>query len=121
MPECYYRKDEVFLTEEEVQDSAYLPEERIKVIARYLRRCDEYCSDFQIKTPRAVLSIAAFNLIRTIDSLPYEIPVADAISEVITKICVKLNEIKRLYDEKQIDKALEAQEALRRALSTITF
>lgn len=121
MPECYYHEDEVFLTEEEVEDSAYVPERRIKVIARYLKQCDRYYSDFQIKTPRAVLSIAAFNLIHTIDSLPYEIPVADAISEVITKICVKIDEIKRLYDRKQIDEALKLEEELRHALSTITL
>ena len=118
MPECYYREDEVFLTEEEVQDSAYVPESRIKVIAKYLRRCDEYCHNFQIKTQKAVLSIAAFNLIYTIDSLP-ELPIADAISAVITRICTKLGEIKQLYDKKEVEKALELQEDLRRALSMI--
>jgi len=121
MPEIYYHEDEVFLTNDEVEDSACIPEKRLEVIARYLKQCDRYYSRFQIKTPRSVLSIAAFNLIHTIDSLPYEIPVADVISEVITKICIKIDEIKRLYDEKRTDEALKLQEELGHVLSTITL
>ena len=119
MPEIYYHEDEVFLTNKEVWDSAYVPEKRVKVIARYLKQCDKCYSNFKIKNPRAILSIAAFNLIHTIDSLPYEISSADVISDVITKICVKIDEIKQLYDKEQTDKALKLEEELRHALSAI--
>ena len=121
MPEIYYREDEVFLTNKEVGESAYVPEKRIEVIARYLRQCDRFYKDFRFKTPRAVLSIAAFNLIHTIDSLPYEISSADVISDAINKICTKLADIKELYDKKQKDKALKLEEELKRALSEVTL
>ena len=119
MPEIYYHEDEVFLTNKEVGESAYVPEKRLKVIVRYLKHCDRCYSDFQIKLPKAVLSIAAFNLIHTIDSLPWDISVADAVGDVITKICTKLAEIKEAYDKKQTDEALKLEEELRNALSTI--
>ena len=119
MPEIYYHEDEVFLTNKEVEDSAYVPEKRLKVIVRYLKHCDRCYSDFQIKLPKAVLSIAAFNLIHTIDSLPWDISVADAVGDVITKICTKLAEIKEAYDKKQTDEALKLEEELRNALSAI--
>ena len=121
MPEIYYHEDEVFLTNEEVNDSASIPEKRIEVIARYLRQCDKFYKDFRIKNPRAVLSIAACNLIHTIDSLPYEISSADVISDAINKICVKIDEIKQLYDKNQTDKALKLEGELRRALSEVTL
>jgi len=121
MPEIFYREKEVFLTNKEIWESAYIPEKRIEVIARYLKQCDRLYKDFRIKNPRAVLSIAAFDLIHTIDSLPYEIPSADAISDVINKICTKLVEIKRLYDEKRTDEALKLQEELRKTLSALTL
>jgi len=121
MPEIYYREDEVFLTNEEVDDSAYVPEKRLEVIVRYLKRCDGWYKDFRIKMPKAVLSIAAFNLIYTIDSLPWDISVADEVSDVINKICTKLAEIKELYDKKQKDKALKLEGELRRALSEVTL
>ena len=119
MPEIYYHEDEVFLTNKEVGESAYVPEKRLKVIVRYLKHCDRCYSDFQIKLPKAVLSIAAFNLIHTIDSLPWDISVADAVGDVITKICTKLAEIKEAYDKKQTDEALKLEEELRNALSAI--
>jgi len=121
MPEVYYHEDEVFLTNKEVGESAYVPEKRIEVIARYLRQCDKFYKDFRIKNPRAILSIAAFNLIHTIDSLPYEISSADVISDAINKICVKIDEIKQLYDKNQTDKALKLEGDLRRALSEVTL
>ena len=121
MPEVYYHEDEVFLSIEEVEESASIPEKRVEVIARYLRQCDRFYKDFRIKNPKAVLSIAAFNLIHTIDSLPYEISSADVISDVITKICVKIDEIKQLYDKKQTDEALKLEGELRRALSALTL
>ena len=121
MPEIYYHEDEVFLTNKEVEDSAYVPEKRLEVIVRYLKRCDRHYSDISIKMPKAVLSIAAFNLIHTIDSLPWDISVADEVNDVITKICTKLAEIKELYDKKQKDKALKLEEELRRALSEVTL
>ena len=49
MPEIYYREDEVFLTNKEVGESAYVPEKRIEVIARYLKQCDRFYKDFRIK------------------------------------------------------------------------
>jgi len=120
MPVVYYHEDEVFLTNKEVEDSACIPQERVEVIVRYLKQCDRHCRHLNTKTANAVLSIAIFNLIHTVNSfLPYKVPVAEAIGDVISKICTKLVEIKQLYDKKQTDEALKLEEELRQALSAI--
>jgi len=120
MPEIYYHENEVFLTEEEVEESAFVPERRIKIIVRYLKRCDEVFDEFYkfpVKIPKAKLSIAAFDFIRTIDSLPWNAPLAEEVSDVITKICKRLRELNKLYNQKQWEEGKKAEAELKQALS----
>ena len=120
MLETYYHENEVFLTQKEVEESAFIPERRIETIVRYLKRCDEIFSEFYKfpeKIPKAKLSISAFDFIRTIDSLPWDAPLAEELSDIISKICKKLREINELYNQKQWEEGTKAETELKRALS----
>ncbi|RLI08386.1 hypothetical protein DRO24_01335 [Candidatus Bathyarchaeota archaeon] len=120
MPEIYYHENEVFLTEEEVEESAFVPERRIKIIVRYLKRCDEVFDEFfkfPVKIPKAKLSIAAFDFIRTVNSLSWDAPLAEELSNIIIKICKRLREINELYNQKHREEGRKAEAELKQALS----
>ena len=122
MPDTYYHENEVFLTQKEVEKSAFLPERRIEIIVRYLKRCDEIFSSFYKfpeKIPKAKLSVAALDFIRTIDSLPWDAPLAEELSNIISKICKKLREISELYNQKQWKEGREVERELKHAISNL--
>jgi len=112
-----YTEDEVFVSVDELEEIAPIPEKRLKLMDKLWIACDNYYNAFKIKNPRTVVSISIANLIHEIVR-SRELPVYDAISKLIDKLRLKIKSINELYST-DIDRALEEQEKLRKVLEDL--